>query len=298
MIVSRVFPLGIAATAFVSVSIASGPARAVTVFSGSGATATTAFNDFQAALGVGNVRRIGWDGVRLDGTDANPNTRVIVSGSTVEIPVDRFLGVGALYEDPYSVSGNGFATVNPDTAGQFPAFSPNNTFVMFDETSGQFDDRFIEQSFVIPGTFTAAATRGFGAIFADVEIPGSSSIEYFGLSTTGEEVSLGKFDVPVGANGEIQFLGVLFDAPVVTEVQLTVGTNALFSFNGTSFQSFGPESLGNGIDLAVTDDFLFATPTDITFSTVPEPTPISALGIVLGSALYGGIKLFGRRRRG
>ena len=78
------------------------------------------------------------------------------------------------------MSGDGFATVNPATAGQFPAFSPNNTFVMQDQTPYQFDDRFIEQSFTIPGTTTAAGTRGFGAIFVDAENAGSSKIEYFG----------------------------------------------------------------------------------------------------------------------
>mgnify|MGYP000884397981 CR=1 FL=1 len=155
-------------------------ANAAVVFSGSGASATTSLNDFRAAIGAANERRIGWDGVRLDGTDVNPNTKIITPNTTVEIPVDRFQGVGAIFADPYAVSSDGFATANPSTAGQFPAFSPANTFVMFDATPGQFDDRFIEQTFVLAGTNTAAATRGFGAIFVDVEQAGSSSIEYFG----------------------------------------------------------------------------------------------------------------------
>jgi hypothetical protein len=239
------------------------------VFSGSGANTTTAFNDFRAAIGGGS--RITWDGVKLDGTDANPNTRVIASGSTVEIPIDRFRNVGAIYADPYAVSGDGFATVNPGTAGQFTAFTPSNTFAMFDPNDGQFVDRFIEQTFVLPGTNTAAVTSGFGAIFTDVELAGTSSIEYIGS----QGVSLGKFDVPVGASGETQFLGVLFDQPIIEKVVLTLGTNALFSFDGSVFKSFGPESLAEGIDLAVTDDFAFATPV-VAAVGVPEPS-ISAL---------------------
>ncbi|SEN44504.1 PEP-CTERM protein-sorting domain-containing protein [Nitrosospira multiformis] len=210
-------------------------------------------------------REISWDGVRLDGTDVNPNTQVVDSGHTVIIPVDRFRGQGALFEDPYAVSGDGFASVNPATAGQFPAFSPNNTFVMQDDTPYQFDDRFIAQSFTIPGT----ATRGFGAIFVDVEKAGSS-IEYFGHDSSGHEVSLGTFNVPTGAmSGEPQFLGVLFDQPVVTDVKLAVGTNTLFNFDGTNFQSFGPENLAEGTDLAVTDDFVYAEPTMA--AAIPEP---------------------------
>ena len=184
----------------------------------------TALDDFRAAIGgVKNTaapqasgrREINWDGVKLDGTDVNPNTQVVDQNHTVVIPVDRFQNQGALFEDPYAVSGDGFASVNPASAGQFPAFSPKNTFVMQDQTPYQFDDRFIGQSFTIPGTATSAGTRGFGAIFVDVEKPGSS-IEYFGHDTSGQEISLGTFAVPTGASGEPQFLGVLFDNAVVT----------------------------------------------------------------------------------
>ena len=257
------------------------PAQAVPlVFSGSGANTTTAFNAFRAAIGGGS--RINWDGVRLDGTDANPNTRVIDPGKTVEIPVDRFRNLGAIYEDPYAVSGDGFASVNPETAGQFPPFTPNNTFAMFDFDSGQFTDRFIEQSFVLPNTNIAAGTRGFGAIFVDVEDATSSSIEYFGQSADGHEISLGKFAVPTGGSGESQFLGVLFDQPVITNVTLTLGTHALFNNDGasTQFQSFGGEDLAAGIDLVVTDDFVFATPTQVV--NVPEP---STMLLLLGGFL-------------
>ncbi|MBD2361387.1 PEP-CTERM sorting domain-containing protein [Anabaena minutissima FACHB-250] len=260
------------------------------VFSGSGATTNTAFNDFRTAIGGGS--RINWDGVRLDGTDVNPNTQIIDLGKTVAIPVDRFQGAGALFSEPYAVSGDGFASVNPDTAGQFPAFSPNNTFVMFDFNSGEFEDRSIDQTFVLPGTNIAAGTRGFGAIFVDVEDPTSSSIEYFGTTSSGKKISLGKFFVPVGASGETQFLGVLFDNPVVTEVELTVGSKALFSFDGTTIQSFGSEDVANGIDLVATDDFVFAVPTLATLTQVPEPTPLSGFGV----AAFGVIGFLTRKR--
>lgn len=246
------------------------------VFSGSGADATTQFNAFRAAVGGS---RIAWDGVRLDGTDANPATSIIDLNNTVAIPVDRFRGAGAIYAAPYAVSGDGFASVNPATAGQFPAFTPRNTFAMFDTTPGQFDDRFIAQSFVLPGTATVAGTRGFGVIFADVELAGSSSIEYFGRNVQGERVSLGKFDVAVGQSGEHQFLGVVFDEAIVADVLLTVGTNALFSFDGTTLTPFGPEALGRGIDLAVTDDFVFATPQALRAVPIPSTLWLLALPV-------------------
>lgn len=289
---SRSFPARIALLA----ALACAPTvHAAVVFSGSGPTATTALDSFRSAIGAANERRIGWDGVKLDGTDVNPNTKIITPNTTVEIPIDRFKGVGAIFADPYAVSSDDFATVNPATAGEFPAFTPANTFVMFDATPGQFDDRFIEQTFVLAGTDTAAATRGFGAIFVDVEQAGSSSIEYFGQDANGNSVSLGTFDVPVGASGEPQFLGVLFDAPIVTEVQLTVGTNALFSFDGTNFQSFGAENLAQGVDLAVTDDFIFSDP-ELAQAVVPEPRTLTLLG-ALAIAPFLIATLRNRRRR-
>lgn len=251
------------------------------VFSGSGAAdAQAAFDAFTAAIGgAANRSRIGWDGVGLNGTDANPATRTI-DPATVEIPTDRFRGAGAIFAEPYAVSGDGFAGVNPGTTDQFPAFSPANTFVMFDATLGQFEDQTIEQSFVVPGTDTPAGTRGFGAIFLDVE-QDSSSIAYSGVDALGRNVDLGTFSVPTGESGEPQFLGVVFDAEFITEVVLTVGTNSLFSFDGTGFQSFGPEDLANGIDLAATDDFLFAIPQVV--QVVPEP---ATLLLLLPAALW------------
>lgn len=270
---------------------------AATVFSGTGAGATTALNAFRDAIGgIKNTgaaqatgrREISWDGVKLDGTDVNPNTKVVDANKTVIIPVDRFKGQGTLFEDPYAVSGDGFTSVNSASAGQFLAFSPKNTFAMQDQTPWQFDDRNIGESFNIAGTANSAGTRGFGAIFLDVENAGSTSIEYFGRDINGNEVSLGTYAVPTGADGEAQFLGVLFDSAVVTNVDLTVGTNSLFNFDGTNIQSFGTEDLAHGTDLVVTDDFIFAEPT--TAATVPEP---STTGLVILGALL----LFVRRHK-
>ena len=75
------------------------------------------------------------------------------------------------------------------------------------------------------------------------ENAGSSRIEYFGHDTSGHEVSLGSFAVPTGASGQPEFLGVLFDNPVVTDVTLTVGHNALFNFDGVTFQSLARKIL-------------------------------------------------------
>ncbi len=247
--------------------IVSPASKAATIFSGTGNDAAIAFQQMSQAIGgnnnnqavgpqVGGFRTVNWDGVLLDGTDFGGNSQVIVQDKVVGIPEDRFLARGALYGDVYFVSGDGFESVNPNITNQFPAFSPDNTFAHSGEGENINE---IEQSFTLAGTTTPAATRGFGAIFLDVEIPNTSSIEFFNGDT-----SLGKFFVDVANSGEPSFLGVLFNAPVVTSVELILGNAAIFDLDSTNQIILGQgEDIANGIDLVATDDFLYAEPTDI-----------------------------------
>jgi hypothetical protein len=234
--------------------------------------AATALQAFETAIGGVNngatpppqatgFRTINWDGVKLDGTDFGGDTTVINPGNTVGIPINRFQERGVQFEQVYAVSGDGFTDVNPNVAGLFPAFSPKNTFAMFNENS-------IGLSFVLPSLHTttpvSAGTRGFGAIFLNVTTDNTSSIEFFNGDT-----SLGKFFVPKSTTGQAEFLGELFSSPIVTRVSLTLGEGALFSFDGTTVRPGGADSLTN--NLVVTDDFVYAEPTQAT-----QLTPISS----------------------
>jgi hypothetical protein len=244
---------------------------APTAFSGVGsAGAKNALASFEAAIGgannkdnppqPGGFRAINWDGVKLDGTDFNGNTTVISQGTTVGIPINRFQSRGIEFEEVYAVSGDGFATVAPQTKGLFPAFSPNNTFTMFNENT--IDFRFVLAS--DPTTSPRpAVSRGFGAIFINVRLPNTTSIEYFNGDS-----SLGKFFVPAGAAASPEFFGVLFNNPVVTRATITLGTDALFNFDGTTFSSSAVDNPGAGHNVAVTDDFAYAEP-----QPLPPPPP-------------------------
>jgi hypothetical protein len=243
-----------------------------------GGSALAAVQSFEAAIGGPNnganppatplttgFRDINWDGVKLDGTDFGgpPNTTVIDSGKTAAIPLDRFQERGVFFGAVYSVSsdtqpGGSFADVNPSVAGLFKSFSPHNTFAMF-------NDNGIDFKFVLPSAHTtdlvSAVSRGFGAIFINNQALGgststSSTIEYFHGAT-----SLGKFNVPAGAPGQAEFLGVLFDSPIVTNVFITCGTDVIFKFDGTTFSSSGvKDDPANGHNLVVTDDFVYPEP--------------------------------------
>src|SRR5206468_9684261 len=195
-----------------------------------------------------------------DGTDFGGNTTVIDLNHVVGIPLNRFQNVGVHFDAVYAVSGpasgtdtSTFSTVNPTVTNLFPAFSPTKTFAMF-------NDNTIDLHFVLASAHATApvpaATRGFGAIFKNVELDNTTSIEYFNGDT-----SLGKFFVPVGTAGQPEFLGELFTGPIVTRVTLTLGTDVLFSFDGTTFHA-GPQANdpAHGHNLVVTDDFAYAEP--------------------------------------
>ena len=239
------------------------------------ANVPAAISNFQSAIGGvdnGNVaapqatgsRDINWDAVKLDGTDfgGGANTTVISPGNTVGIPKNRFQTRGVVFDTVYAVSGDGFASVNPAATGLFPAFSPKNTFAMF-------NDNTIDFTFAAPSATGSApapaASRGFGAVFLNVEEAGTTSIEYFAGAR-----SLGKFFVPAGGRGDTEFLGELFQSPIVTKVTIILGTDTLFNFDGTTFQAVGTDDTDADHNLAVTDDFFYG-----------EPTPLANLGAVL-----------------
>jgi len=243
-------------------------------FTGVGpANAAAALNSFEATIGglanqtaapqTGGYRTINCDGVQTNGTDFGgpPNTLQInknLSNGTIIIPKNRFIGQGVYFSDPYAVSGDGFTDVNSSVVGLFPAFSPPNTFAMTNNNT-------VDLSFNLPTSSTStpvpAATRGFGAIFINNELQGSSStpgssIEYF----SGDR-SLGTYYVPVGTQGQAEYLGELFPDAVVTRVTLTLGTDVLFSFDGaTATPGPNANNPGAGHNLVVTDDFSYAEP--------------------------------------
>src|SRR5439155_25753634 len=132
----------------------------------------------------------------------------------VGIPLNRFEGSGVFFGAVYAVSNDGFVGVNPSAAGLFPAFSPPVTFAMF-------NDNGIDFKFVVPSatnkTIVAAASRGFGAIFINVEQANTTSIQYF----NGNNLLDTEF-APVGGKGVPVFVGALFNNPVVTRVVLSL----------------------------------------------------------------------------
>ena len=227
---------------------------AATVYSAAGADAAAIQakrDEFRGALGGGTVagangsfgglrRELNWDGVP-DGFAA-PNN----------MPAN-FFNVTSPRGVVFSTAGTGFQvsanSVNPTStpvrfgnlnAGYpsiFTTFSPQRLFTPL-------GSNIVDLTFFLPGTTTPATISGFGAVFADVDNPSASSIEFFNQNNG----SLGKFTPPTANNG-LSFLGVAFgEGEQVARIRIITGNAAV-----------GPAD-ADPIDVVVLDDFMYSEP--------------------------------------
>jgi len=264
--------------------LASG-SHAQTVRSGTGAGATTARDDFRTDLGGGTVagangsfggarREINWDGV--PDAFADPNN----------LPAN-FFNVNSPRGVVFSTPGTGFqvssnaGSIAPVQFGGLNALYPT----MFEPFSAQrlftaVGSNVVDVNFFLPGTTTAALTRGFGVMFSDVDLANTTSITLFDAA----DVSLGTFFAPnlFGQNETFSFLGISFADPRIARARITSGNGALGSgINETST-----------LDLVTMDDFLFGETALRTSGSIPEPSAWALL--IAGFALVGAAL---RRRR-
>ena len=250
-------------------------APAFTVFSDSGANAaaiTDTVDAFRAALGNPNNannagplatgrREINWDG-------GGPP---VIDGTAPVTPFTVFQKTrGATFTTPGTGLTQAAATggllsldlINPQYAALFAPFSPNRLFAPI---GSNITDGF----FSIPGTggTVPAGVRGFGVVFSDVDLAGTSLAF---TTTTGATSQL-----PVATflgNQTFSFLGAFLDPAegLITSVRIITGTTAL-----------GP-SESSTVDLVVMDDFLYGEP-----QQVPQPATLLllALGLLAVSAV-------------
>jgi len=252
-------------------------ASAPILFSASGANPASiqaTVTNFQNALGnpnngnaagplAGGRREINWDGGSPAITDTAPggtpfNVFLNTRGASFTTP-----GTGFVQAPPSGGSGGGLAAVfsNPSYGTIFTTFSPSRLFAV----SGR---NITDADFFVPGTNggTPALIRGFGAVFADVDLADTTTLEFFDAFG----VSLGKFSA-LPANNGLSFLGVAFsEGAVIDRVRITTGNAAL-----------GPND-GGGVDVVAMDDFLFGEP-----QAAPEPSILALLGLGLGGLLFG-----------
>jgi hypothetical protein len=246
--------------------------------SGANASSITAARDqFRADLGGGTVpgangsfggvrREINWDGVP-DGF-SSPNA----------LPANFFNANsprGAAFSTPgsgFQVSSTAasgtpvnFGNIDPSYTATFGAFTAERLFTPI-------GSNVMNVNFFLPGTNTPALTTGFGAVFTDVDLANTTSIQLFNSAN----VSLGTFFVPATVGSQtFSFFGVSFATPIIASVRITLGNAVLAP--GVTDQN------GASRDLVAMDDFIYGEP-------VPEPATVVML-------LVGGLPLVALLRK-
>jgi hypothetical protein len=124
-----------------------------------------------------------------------------------------------------------------------------------------FNDNGIDFKFVAPSSPStppvSAASRGFGAVFLNVQHAGSTTIQYFD-----NNILLDTQVVPASPTaGQAVFAGELFANPIVTNVLLTLGDGVIFKFDGTTVTPGAANSATN--NLVAVDDWFFAEPVPV-----------------------------------
>ena len=129
-----------------------------------------------------------------------------------------------------------FGNIHPVYPALFSTFSPQRLF-------SALDSNITETLFFIPGTTQSATSKGFGAVFTDVNVGNSTKIEYFDVN--GNLLFSGNVLPGPTSRGSLSFLGVGFDTANVFLVRITSGNRILKTPNR---------------DVVVMDDFIYGEP--------------------------------------
>jgi hypothetical protein len=224
-----------------------------------GASIQGAVDEYRLELGAvnnGNTPGPLADGRREINWDGGGSTATSIAAT----PFAGFLNTrGALFVTPGSgfvqapASGLADTFSNPDYAAIFAAFSPVRLFSAIDSTLTVVD-------FFVPGSGGGlpATTRGFGAIFSDVDLPDGSGpggkhgnrkastlVEYYGLDGG---LLYSSFVPAAPGDAGFAFLGIVFDDARVAKVRISSGSAVP-----------GADDVRPS-DVVVMDDFIFGEP--------------------------------------
>src|SRR4051812_48999129 len=182
------------AVGLAGLAVAASPAFALVIESGTGTTAasiTPARDAFRTDLGGGTVA--GANGLFSDGTGARREINWDGVPDSVAAPNNlpaNFFNVnsprGAVFSTPgtgFHVSANAgvapveFGNLEPSYPNTFAPFTPQRLFTGL-------GSNVVDVNFFVPGTTTPALVRGFGAVFSDVDLDNTTSIQFFDQANT------------------------------------------------------------------------------------------------------------------
>ncbi len=256
----------------------------LTVRSGTGANAaalTSVRDQFRTDLGGGTTagangsfggirREINWDGVPAAFSAPNNLPANFFNANSPRGAVFSTGGTGFQVSGSTADAGAGqpaaanFGNLNATYTTEFQTFSPQRLFTSL-------GSNVYDVNFFVPGTSTPALVSGFGSIFADVDLAGTTSIQFFDASN----VSLGAFAASPLSSG-LSFLGAFTTngQPQISRVRVTLGNTTI-----------GPnDANGDSADIVVADDFIYGEP-QAAGAAAPEPGSLALLGLIAAPAL-------------
>jgi hypothetical protein len=187
-------------------------------------------------------REINWDGVP-DSLMDKKLADDFFNPTESNAPVARQRGLAYSPDNgEFMVSNKNFENINPLAASQFSSFSGNKTFANVSSSLWPVE-------FQVAGQKTPAFVKGFGAVFSDVDLNNSTSLEFFNGTK-----SIGKYFVPPhDVTNSFSFLGVYFkNNEKITKV--LVSHKGFLSGGQKDVTDNGPD------DLIILDDFLYSEP--------------------------------------
>jgi hypothetical protein len=171
-------------------------------------------------------------GIAVDGSD--PGSTAIPGGHTAALARSRLEPWGIELGPEVAVANDGFRSVNANAG-----FNPADLWAPFNSNTTTFQ-------VVAPGSPAQAVTRGLGVEFVNAASAGATIQYYSG------DAPLFAQPLPVSTS----FIGVLFAQPVVTRVVVTLGSEPMFSFDGSTLT---PGTTASNT-LAAGDDVVLAEP--------------------------------------
>jgi len=172
--------------------------------------------------------------IAVDGSD--PGSAVIPGGHTAALSGSRLQPWGLGIGPTLAVANDGFKSVNSQAG-----FSPPNLWAPFNSNTATLQ-------VLAPGAQASAPapalTRGLGIVFVG---NGGGMIQYFSGNA-----QVGQVTAPTGGTS---FAGLLFRDPVVTRVLVTLGTDTIFGFDGSTVSPGGtdPAALSAGDDIVLAE---------------------------------------------
>ena len=216
----------------------------------------------------GGRRQITWDGADNDSAPSRLPTdffnaiapRGVIFGGDPRIQFQQSADGANATATPIE-----FGNINATYPTAFATFSAPRLFTALTSNVMTVD-------FVIPGAATPAVTRGFGAVFTDVDVAGSTKLEFF--DRTGALI-LQRNVLATPGDGSLSFLGVMFTTACLARVRITSGA-AVLGPNDVTQTASNP-------DIVVMDDFIYGEPQ-------PLPNPRIVVGAGPGTVPH--VKVF------